>query len=103
MARLEELTQGASVRGVLREGVVTVVDAKWHGDAVVELTYKDAAGGVGQELLYRDREPTLEIVQSGRPWAFDGDGHRRSRSAITAPSPWTQRGSVATRAAWPMR
>ena len=75
MARLEELTRGASVRGVLREGIVTVVDAKWHGDAVVELTYKDASGRVGQELLYRDREPTLEIVQSGRPWAFDGDGH----------------------------
>src|SRR5262245_13755982 len=75
MARLEELTRGASVRGVLRDGIVTVVDAKWHGDAVVELTYKDATGRVGQELLYRDREQTLEIVQSGRPWAFDGDGH----------------------------
>ncbi len=60
---------------MLREGIVTVVDAKWHGNAVVELTYKDATGHVGQELLYRDREPTLEVVQTGRPWAFDADGH----------------------------
>lgn len=25
-------------------------------------------------LLYRDREPTLEVVEAGRPWSFDGDG-----------------------------
>ena len=25
-------------------------------------------------LLYRDREPTLEIGETGRPWSFDGDG-----------------------------
>jgi superfamily II DNA or RNA helicase len=41
---------------------------------VVELTYKDAAGRLGNELLFRDREPTLEIVEAGRPWSFDGDG-----------------------------
>ncbi len=27
----------------------------------------------GNELLYRDREPTLEVVESGAPWSFDGD------------------------------
>jgi hypothetical protein len=74
MARLEELTRGASVRGVLPDGLVTVVDAKWHGASVVELTYKDAAGRLGSELLYRDREPTLEIAAAGRPWSFDADG-----------------------------
>ncbi len=74
MARLEELTRGAAVKGVLPEAVVTVVDVKWHGDAVIELTYKDSAGRLGSELLYRDREPTLSIVTAGRPWSFDGDG-----------------------------
>jgi hypothetical protein len=24
-------------------------------------------------LHYRDRGPTLEIVEAGRPWSFDGD------------------------------
>lgn len=28
-----------------------------------------------QEILYRDREPTLELLESGRPWSFTGDGN----------------------------
>jgi len=74
MARLEELTRGASLKGILPDGLVTVVDVRWHGSAVVELTYKDATGRLGNELLYREREPTIEIVSVGRPWSFDGDG-----------------------------
>ena len=31
------------------------------------------AGRVANELLYRDDEPRLEIVETGRPWSFDGD------------------------------
>lgn len=41
---------------------------------MVELTYKDANGQPHTEILFRDREPTLEIVTEGRPWSFDGDG-----------------------------
>jgi SNF2 family DNA or RNA helicase len=74
VARLEDLTRGATVKGILPDGPVTVVDVKWFGSTVVELTYKDAAGRLGNELLYRDREPALEIVTAGRPWSFDGDG-----------------------------
>ncbi len=74
MARLEELTRGASVKGILPDAIVTVVDVKWHGSSVVELTYKDSAGRLANELLYRHREPTLEIASVGRPWSFDGDG-----------------------------
>jgi hypothetical protein len=57
MARLEDLTRGAAVRGILPDGLVTVLDVKWYGAAVVELTYKDAAGRPGNQLLYRDDEP----------------------------------------------
>src|SRR5438093_8527219 len=74
MARLEELTRGASVRGILPDSLVTVVDVAWHGTTAIELTYKDAAGRLGSELLFRDREATIEIVTEGRPWSFDGDG-----------------------------
>ncbi len=73
MARLEELTRGAYVKGVLPDGLVSVIDVKWIGDSAIELTYKDAGGRLGGELIYRDREPTLEIVEAGRPWSFDGD------------------------------
>ncbi|NCC37659.1 MAG: RNA helicase, partial [Chloroflexia bacterium] len=76
MARLEELTRGASVNGILPHGLVTVVDVAWYGTEAVELTYKDAAGRLGHELLYRDREATLELAAASRPWGFDGDGAR---------------------------
>ncbi len=74
MARLEDLTRDASVSGVLPQGNVTVIDVRWHGSATVELTYKDAAGKLGHELLYRDDEPRLEVAAAGRAWSFDGDG-----------------------------
>src|SRR5947209_11219614 len=74
MAQLEDLTHGASVKGILPDRLVTIIDVKWIGTVAVELTYKDAAGNLGNELLYRDREPTLAIAVEGRPWSFDGDG-----------------------------
>src|SRR5947209_8500875 len=74
MARLEDLTRGASIRGILPDGLVSVVDVKWFGSAAIELTYKDAASHLGHELLYREREPAIEVVSVGRPWSFDGDG-----------------------------
>ena len=74
MAGLEDLKRGAIVKGILPNQPVTVVDAKWIGSAAIELTYKDEDGNLGNELIYRDSEPTLEIVTAGRPWSFDGDG-----------------------------
>ncbi len=74
MARLEDLTRGAQIKGILPDGLVTVVDVQWHGAVALELTYKDAAGRLGHELLFRDREPTLEIMAAGRLWNFDADG-----------------------------
>jgi SNF2 family DNA or RNA helicase len=74
MAQLEDLTRGTTVKGILPTHNVTVIDAKWHGSDVVELTYKDANGQPYTEILFRDREPTLEIVTEGRSWGFDGDG-----------------------------
>jgi superfamily II DNA or RNA helicase len=74
LAQLEELTRGSAVKGILPDALVTVVDVKWIGAVAVEVTYKDSAGRLANELLYRDREPTLEIAATGRPWSFDGDG-----------------------------
>ena len=34
-----------------------------------------AFGRVANELLYRHYEPRLEVVEQGRQWSFDGDGH----------------------------
>lgn len=74
MALLEDLKPNCSVLGVLPIGPVTVVSIHWFGSDVIELTYKDASGKVGNELIYRDREADLKIAEEGRPWSFDGDG-----------------------------
>ncbi len=76
MARLEDLKRAASVKGILPDALVTVVDIKWHGANVVELTYKDPAGRPANELLYRDDESRLEIATIGLPWSFDSDGEQ---------------------------
>jgi superfamily II DNA or RNA helicase len=72
--RLEDLKEGSTVRGILPNQNVTVVATKWHGDSVLTLTYRDSGGKVGERLVYRDDETTLEIVTQGRPWSFDADG-----------------------------
>ena len=72
--KLEDLQANAAVRGILSDGLVTVVSVQWFGSEALELTYKTATGKVANELLYRHDEPRLEIVEAGRPWSFDGDG-----------------------------
>jgi superfamily II DNA or RNA helicase len=74
MLKLEELQPNASVRGILPDSLVTVINVQWFGSEALELTYKDPGGRVANQLLYRHDEPRLEIVEQGRPWSFDGDG-----------------------------
>ena len=75
MIRLEDLQPKAAVQGILPDSLVTVVSVQWFGSEALELTYKDPSGRVANELLYRHDETRLEVVQQGRPWSFDGDGH----------------------------
>ena len=74
MVRLEDLTRGTTVKGILPNHYVVIVDMTRHSENVVELVYKDANGNLGNELVLRDRESDLEIVTTGQPWSFDGDG-----------------------------
>ena len=71
---LEDLQPNAAVRGILADGLVVVVSVQWFGSQALELTYKTPAGKVANELLYRQDEARLEVVEQGRPWSFDGDG-----------------------------
>lgn len=72
--RLEDIQPRNTIRGVHPDGPITVVNVDWHGSDAVELTYKTSDGTVTNELLYRQDEPRIEIVERGRPWSFDGDG-----------------------------
>lgn len=73
MARLEDLTRGAAVAGVVPDQAVVVVDVRWFGAAAIELTFKRHDGSVANRLLYRDDEPSLSIATAGKPWSFDAD------------------------------
>jgi superfamily II DNA or RNA helicase len=75
MAKLEELKKGSKVNGISPQGQVTVVDVQWHGSNVIELVYTDENGKPGRELVFRDKEPGLEVIAPGIPWAFDSDAH----------------------------
>ena len=72
--KLEQLQTNTSVRGIIPDALVTVVSVSWFGSEALELTYKTASGRVANELLYRDAEPRLDLVEQGRPWSFHGDG-----------------------------
>ena len=75
MTKLESLTPGALIQGVVPDGSIEVVNVKWFGDTAVELTYKvPTTGLVGSRLLYRADESDLEVLERGLPWSFDGDG-----------------------------
>jgi hypothetical protein len=74
VSKLEDLRPNASVRGIIPDALATVVNANWFGSEALELTYKTADGKVANQLLYRDDESRLEVVELGRPWSFDGDG-----------------------------
>ena len=72
--KLEQFQTHAAVRGIVPDALVTVVNVQWFGSEALELTYKTASGKVANELLYRDDESRMELVDAGRPWSFDGDG-----------------------------
>lgn len=72
--KLEDLQPETSVRGILPDGLVTVVSVEWHGSDALTLVYRGPNGRVADEILYRHDEQRLEVVEQGRPWSFDGDG-----------------------------
>jgi SNF2 family DNA or RNA helicase len=73
MVRLEDLTPGVMVQGILPGQQVRVIAIEWYATDALDLTYEDATGNRDHELVLRDREPDLELVERGCPWSFDGD------------------------------
>jgi superfamily II DNA or RNA helicase len=71
---LEELQPNTVIRGLLPDGAATVVSVQWHGSDALTVVYRGPDGGVGQEVLFRHDEGRLAVVETGRPWSFDGDG-----------------------------
>lgn len=75
MAKLEDIKKEATVKGILTEQLVTVVETKWHGSDALEVVFRDSSGKHDSQILFRDRESTLEIITAGQPWSFIADGN----------------------------
>lgn len=75
MARLEGITVGSNIVGIVSKEPVTVVAVKWYGTAVLEITFKDSKGLLANQLLYRENEASIEILDNNLPWSFDADGN----------------------------
>ena len=73
-AKLENIKNGASVRGIASAQPVQIVSVDWIGDQAINVVYRDHNGSVAESVLYRDDEHRLEVEQDGRPWSFDADG-----------------------------
>lgn len=73
-ARLEDIKNGATVRGVASTQAVQIVSVDWIGDQAINVVFRNHDGTVAETVLYRDDEHRLDVEQSGRPWSFDADG-----------------------------
>ena len=74
MVRLEDLTSGSVVLGIDTRDAVTLVAAQWYGNAVLDITYRNNKGELGNRLLYREDEASLTLQEANLPWSFDADG-----------------------------
>jgi len=74
MASLEEIKPTVQIKGILPTGPVTILNAQWHGSDVLEITYRDIGGNLGNELLFRDHQNELEILTPSQACAFDSNG-----------------------------
>ena len=75
MARLEDITVGANIVGISGNMPVSIVATKWYGNAVLEITFKDTKGQLASQLLYREDEERLNVLDSSLPWSFDADAN----------------------------
>ena len=65
--RLEDITEGSIVMGIVPHEPVTVVTTKWHGTACLDVFYKTNRGQTGERVVFREDEESLEVVQKSLP------------------------------------
>lgn len=72
--KLEEITTGLNLTGVVPAQIVTVVAIVPHGDGALQLIYRTPDGAMKERLLVRADEPSISVATAERPFSFDGDG-----------------------------
>ncbi|MFO7911289.1 MAG: hypothetical protein R6V15_03925 [Desulfotignum sp.] len=65
MARLEELKPGVTVKGILPDGFISVVNVSWIGSVAIELTYFYAFKQVAETLSKAKNTSVQGLTESG--------------------------------------
>ncbi|HXR65546.1 MAG TPA: SNF2-related protein, partial [Ktedonobacteraceae bacterium] len=74
MALLDDLAPGIMLKGIRSQTTVTLLAVTRHGADSAEIFYKDAAGGLGSQLVYRADTEQFEVVPATLPWSFSAEG-----------------------------
>lgn len=73
MLKLEDIKVDAQVRGIQSDDIVRIIQTMPVGENALTVYYKDSQGRLGEQMLFRNDEPRLELATKGRAWAFDAD------------------------------
>jgi hypothetical protein len=71
--KLEDVTPGAQLAGVIGDNPVTVVAVTWIGSNALRLTYRTGDGRLDERILYRDHEPRLALARTPAAYEFQAD------------------------------
>lgn len=63
--QLDEVKPGLRLEGLIPAEVVTVLAVQHHGADALELTYKTATGGLGQQVVFRKDVGVLSVARTG--------------------------------------
>jgi len=74
MTPLDFLKPDIRVRGLVPNQIVTLVSVTQRGSHAVRVIFSLPDGKLQDQMLYREDEARLELVDDTRRWAFDGDG-----------------------------
>jgi superfamily II DNA or RNA helicase len=73
MLKLEEIAKDAQVSGLVPNEVVRVVNVDEIGPEARLVAYRNAAGKLDEQTIFRTDEHRLSLAEAGRAWAFDAD------------------------------
>lgn len=73
MLKLEEIAKGTQVSGLVPNEVVRVVNVEEIGPDARLVAYRNTAGKLDEQTIFRTDEHRLSLAEVGRAWAFDAD------------------------------
>jgi len=73
VVRLEEVKAGVKIKGITGDTPVTVIAVTWHGSVAIAVTFKEINGNLSDLLLFREKEESLDLVESENNPCFDAN------------------------------